>query len=121
MSVLIRGIEMPTSCCTCPCFNAISGYYCQATHDCLAKEDVINSRQTNCPLVEVPPHGDLIDRDAIIESFNTDIRVFTDALNQNRMSEEYTNLHSKAIKDRKEIISYLFWRPTIIEAEDGET
>ena len=66
MSVLINGMEMPTSCDDCEfCKHAISGYdWCSIP--------MVNGRSKPlvepvfkpdwCPLVPVPPHGDLIDR-----------------------------------------------------------
>ena len=65
MSVLIKGIEMPTSCYICPCFN--DEYYdCQATGKDLC-DISIDSRYSDCPLVSVPPHGRLIDADELID------------------------------------------------------
>ena len=62
MSILIRGMEMPKSCTDCRflvdgwCYAALPG----------SKEERIRT-SFYCPLVEVPPHGDLIDRDALIK------------------------------------------------------
>ena len=60
MSILIKGMEMPTSCWDCPCINGENGY-CQ-----LRKEYVYGEIPRSCPLVPVPPHGRLIDADALI-------------------------------------------------------
>lgn len=57
MSILIKGIKMPKSCFDCPCCNGENGY-CQ-----LRKEYVYGEVPRSCPLLELPPHGDLIDRD----------------------------------------------------------
>lgn len=59
MSIFIKDMEMPKSCDTC----------------FLSKWDTCNERFycmfDDCPLVEVPaPHGNLIDTDALIKSFN---------------------------------------------------
>ena len=68
MSVLIRGIDTPNTCCVCPCHYwdlEFDRYYCQA----LKGEPRIideNTRRDDCPLAEVPvPHGRLIDADAL--------------------------------------------------------
>ena len=78
MSVLIRGMEMPTSCDKC-IYSAWSNFYqiyaCNAVRE---NEPVLfdgkqtkstacvrSARADNCPLVHVPEHGDLIDRDAL--------------------------------------------------------
>lgn len=64
MSILIKGMEMPTRCEDCFCFrrNAEHDYaYCN-----ISSVNVLghgNARLNNCPLVPVPPHGSLIDRD----------------------------------------------------------
>ena len=50
MSVLIKGMEMPTNCHECPLLFVTS--ICDGSKD--------------CPLVHVPPHGRLIDADALI-------------------------------------------------------
>lgn len=70
MSILINDMEMPGSCGECRlCLNSggafeLGNYYC-----CLSGLDVENlgARLNRCPLVPVPPHGDLIDRDALAE------------------------------------------------------
>ena len=51
--ILIRGMEMPKACNECPLINCVhdnQGYY---------------PIPEKCPLVEVPPHGRLIDADDI--------------------------------------------------------
>lgn len=61
MSVLIRGMKMPESCSQC---NFCQGFECLAlkrTFNLISKEE--------CPLVEVPPHGRLIDADAMNEKY----------------------------------------------------
>ena len=60
MSILIKGMEMPTSCEKCE------------FHDgwCLRLPGIVqamNERREDCPLVPVPPHGRLIDADALLK------------------------------------------------------
>ena len=55
MSVLIKGMEMPTSCAEC----RFCGEYCYA------KGDENKYSKLPCPLVPVPDHGRLIDADAL--------------------------------------------------------
>ena len=72
MSVLIKGMEMYERCndpdghWACPLFGSVypHGVFCKGN-----KREIEDpfSRQPWCPLVEVPPHGDLIDRDALIK------------------------------------------------------
>ena len=64
MSILIRGMEMPKNCKTCPfsdheAWCLIPGdwrerYYCPD-----------DERSEYCPLIELPPHGRLIDADKL--------------------------------------------------------
>lgn len=66
MSVLIKGMEMPKSCEKCPCktADAFGGLGCQAT-GYIPLRKVNQNRPDWCPLVPVPPHGRLIDADAL--------------------------------------------------------
>lgn len=56
MSVLIKGMEMPTSCHKC-----VFGKY----EVCQINLDISGKDPPYCPLVPVPEHGDLIDRDKL--------------------------------------------------------
>ena len=57
MSVLVKGMDMPRHCGEC----GIDWCYI-----CRRAETPIETRPSDCPLVEVPtPHGDLIDRDSL--------------------------------------------------------
>ena len=63
MSILIKGMEMPKSCNECR--FAVDGW-CYA-YPKQANGDALNRRvRTNwCPLIEIQPHGRLIDADAL--------------------------------------------------------
>ena len=64
MSVYIKGMEMPKSCGYCPFENhADDGYECRI-NGCLTE---YQKRPSECPLIPVPDHGDLIDRDALCD------------------------------------------------------
>lgn len=61
MSILIKGMEMPKNCIGgCPCYNDELDI-CNVTSQRIDLEDW-HKRKDNCPLIEIPPHGDLIDR-----------------------------------------------------------
>lgn len=105
MSVLIKGMEMPTSCARCPMLEGdrFDGM-CHAASKWLDDDefwewfvypegDVDESKPCNCPLVPVPPHGRLIDEDALMNS----------------LPMEY---HS--------VVMAINTAPTIIEAEEEE-
>ena len=75
VGVYIKGMEMPGSCGECGFLNP--GNYKGKEYPCvcdvgdfLVKPSETDLRDGLCPLVEVPDHGDLIDRDALIESFH---------------------------------------------------
>ena len=69
MSVLIKGIEMPTNCYECEFVDILPTCPCQK----MADEDFWNNvslaveGHKDCPLVPVPPHGRLIDADRFKE------------------------------------------------------
>lgn len=108
MSILIKGMEMPTNCNDCPigdslCCGLMPGV------PVLWKEYTIairtNRRHSACPLVPVPPHGDLIDRDALIK-------------------DGWLNLHKEVMRMGGYAIHELPLKnpsiPVIIPAEEGE-
>lgn len=71
MSVVVHGMEMPTSCYQCNfCCNATDGKDTAVICTALEKEIIplMAERQEDCPLVEVPPHGRLIDADSLVIS-----------------------------------------------------
>lgn len=74
MSVLIKGMDMPKDCFQCPfLYTSIHRYavgHAYESYTCLrtGKEDFRpKERMLDCPLVEVPPHGDLIDRSELLK------------------------------------------------------
>ncbi len=67
MSLLIKGLKMPTSCLKgCP----IDGINCRLWEDkyWASYEDPEKGRHRDCPLIELPDHGDLIDREYAVGS-----------------------------------------------------
>ena len=62
MSILIKGLTMPETCIDCPCNDGEYG-----TCNILGQTVCCDGRRSNCPLVAVPEHGDLIDRDELKE------------------------------------------------------
>ena len=111
MSILIEGMEMPKNCYGCPFFKKVDYWNKDDEADTLSKcrrtgeftWESVNGYLPNCPLVPVPPHGRLIDENAIKAWFdewydpNVEILVW-------QLIEEIKNV------------------PTVIEADkDGET
>ena len=95
--ILIKGMEIPKNCGECPFIFSSWGieYYCHLAESSTSAEYVEREKMTNCPLIELPPHGRLIDADELV-------RIWTGA-------QFYGSI--KPIVDA---------RPTVIEAE-GET
>lgn len=71
MSVLIKGMEMPSNCYKCH-LRQRNGMYivCPVAHARFSVADVniLDFRLKNCPLVPIPPHGRLIDADVLWEA-----------------------------------------------------
>ena len=71
MSILIKGMEMPKSCVyrenghliTCPLYD-IDGYCGALNTEASHKEEEMHP---DCPLIEVPKHGRLIDADELLD------------------------------------------------------
>lgn len=70
MSVLIKGMKMPSKCIECKlmrrCGKDDLDYVCMPAR--VYVEDLTNAykpRPEYCPLIELPPHGRLIDADKI--------------------------------------------------------
>lgn len=102
MTILIKGMEMPKSCWHCEFCRDGLDEYAQHYDYCVALDMNILISQTerheNCPLIEVPPHGRLIDADALATVSHCDD-------------------HDVCVIDLDDIIN----APTIIPAEEGET
>ena len=64
MSVLILDMKLPKTCAECEWSRySFPNAWCGRTHKTTDIEIAKNGRPDWCPLIPVPPHGDLIDRD----------------------------------------------------------
>lgn len=107
MSILIKGMDMPTCCAKCQWFQQHfpeGKGWCKLTnrlvHETWASAN-LNPIPDNCPLAPVPtPHGDLIEREMMHELVNW--------------------ATSKAPFSRKKVQMMIDTAPTIIEAEGEE-
>ena len=64
--------EIPNRCGRCPCFHAEHPMYCQAVKADKNKRIYApygEGRPDWCPLIEIPPHGRLIDADELKSKF----------------------------------------------------
>ena len=94
MGVYIN-MKMPKSCYVCPFCDYVSARCDAVKGNPYTPESRYEKRADFCPLVPVPPHGDLIDRDALVRD--------------------------NGIKEIPEYYEVVRDAPTIIPAEDGET
>ena len=128
MSVIVRGMKIPKSCSECPFLEVynLPPYYddefeCEITYQSMSYEEY-KTRCVNCPLVEVQPHGRLIDADALIEDLERQCKeVFRiDAVSPDDYWITRNEAYNEALwKSWVESLGdYLKTRPTIIEAEE---
>lgn len=123
MGVYIKGMEMPKNCLACDwCAHTIpaDNYICYRLNRAVigvAKEDVDETVNACCPIVPVPPHGRLIDADALLERFEK----------EEKAADEHGRDFSFSFKSGGEnctewwpVQQMLTDAPTIIEAEEGE-
>lgn len=113
MSILIKGMKMPVTCCHCPLMGYDPGiewndggretkgaYICIMTHELIDN----TKREEHCPLIELPPHGRLIDESDILEDMDKNVNI--DSFN--------------GYVFRKTVEIILDNAPTVIEAEGTE-
>lgn len=107
MSVLIKGMGMPRDCGECrfgydgKCFavSPIHRFFVGDTFE--------------CPLIEIPPHGRLIDADALMDGWMH----LRDAIKYGNKNAEQQR-HSYSTMMMYEIANEIDDAPTIIEAEE---
>ena len=66
MSILIKGMEMPTSCAKCKMFGEYGCPLIGAVGYALTE----GRRSADCPIVPVPEHGRLIDADFLLAEYD---------------------------------------------------
>ena len=121
MSVLVKGMEMPKSCDVCDFVVELdegalgSHNYCGFPGNGVYVDDCIAARHKNCPFEPVPPHGRLIDADALDKLFE-DQWHYLQVLdwNENPTAEATQSGINWCINTMHDDA------PTIIPAEEGE-
>ena len=112
--IYIHNMKLPKSCEECPCSYWTEGAhhdYCQALgYDSEIKYGS-ERKLDNCPLVPVPPHGRLIDADAL------------DDILADQSEDAYNRTHAPRSWERalSAMRDYLDDAPTIIPAEGERT
>ena len=107
MSVLLN-ITMPKTCEVCPCND--DNWRCGATKEYFDYDDMCERRRADCPLIEVPPHGDLVDRGGLMD-------IYADRLTA--VAERYSP-DSSECGILSGAMKLLAIQPTVIEAEAAE-
>lgn len=108
MSIVVRGIKMPSSCEDCKWCGEhffTGDYMCKIKYDFLDENKISKERPDWCPLIELPEHhGDLIDRKDVLDACEF-------------IGERPTvdNPYSENYACRSEIIENI---PAVIEQED---
>ena len=121
MSILIKGMEMPTSCMDCPFkgFDRVGGRGNICTiddsitlHAVLDGLDVKFVRMGDCPLVPVPSHGRLIDADALLNELQ-------ELFDRREEDARFAGNRGAGVTWNDAIFSFKV-APIIIPAEEGE-
>ena len=80
MAIYIKDMEMPKSCWECGIEQ--EGFWCGVLDGYQDTRRFANERRDDCPLIEVPDHGELIDKTALLAECewanmddDTDVRV----------------------------------------------
>ena len=106
--MILIDMEMPKKCGDCPCY-CIDLDCCEISFETVSSLQL--SRQGNCPLQELPPHGDLIDRDNL-DIFHREEQALEDY--QANPDDEYL----EGLKDGlHEAAKQIFIAPTVIPAD----
>ena len=120
MGIYIKNMKAPATCCHCPLMDYDpdiewddGGRKTQGAYICVITHELIDNtkREDHCPLVPVPPHGRLIDADALKDVQQADADFF-------KGSSDYGEKcrYDEAINAVANIVN----APTIIPAEEGE-
>ena len=120
MSVIVKGMKMPTECLDCPFM--ISKY----SDDCILQSDEANEKfetweemKEHCPLVELPEkHGDLIDRGELLKRINLAVAMMKGMMKMLDAEDDgELQMELKAYQDIRDGVKE---EPTVLEAEDTE-
>ncbi len=117
MSILIRGAKMPKSCIECLSTLGLFSKTCPISDDSnIDVEFAKNHIYDGCPLVEVPPHGRLIDADKLDLTLRCMYKS-DDNIEGIGYTDEEMALYNEAIGDVRNVMR---GKPTVIESEEEE-
>ena len=101
MSILIKGMDMPKNCLECVFYRQTDPVY---DYCCISSAAPKGYVPNDCPLIEVPPHGRLIDADKAAKQGWT-------------ISRTYSASPTEMVYEAKTMTDEVL--PTIIEAEEN--
>lgn len=102
MGIYLKNINKPNNCISCPLHHMIGRYhYCQAFKPYLyMKEFKKSDIKDDCPIIEIPPHGRIIDAGTLMREMH------------NTILEDG--------EDRRIFYSVIERQPTIIETDESD-
>ena len=115
MGIYIKDMETPTRCGRCDMRIAIYDDGAFDHYECCITAAIIDNvgeKMEDCPLIPVPPHGRLIDADALTEKLKKHREYHSDGSNSGAAISNGIGQCLDIINGRE--------CPTIIEAEEGE-
>ena len=119
MSVLIKGMEMPTNCWFCSVKSWDDDeYVCPFSGHTVKSGDAGANRHEDCPLIEIPYHGDLIDKNRMIDVLHTGRKCVSE-LQKGAEDEKSISFCQGAMVGYTDSIVALDGAPVIIPSEKG--
>ena len=114
MGIYIKGMHVPKSCWECPCdYGEFMDCICGLTEQ--STREFRGERRDDCPLVEVPPHGQLTDADGVISPMEKTFENFDEIF------KGFPEPERKFVKGiQNGFIKYIKDQPTVIPAEEEQ-
>lgn len=130
MGVYINGMEMPKNCNECPLhFYEGQGICCCRALPAIDDGEILKpwkNKRKDCPLVQMPPHGDLIDRNETIKALWKALYEYEDRTEKQFVESSELDvadwiLHRIFVQNMSDIDRQtILQMPTIIQAEEGD-
>lgn len=108
MSVLVKGMKMPKCCYDCELIDVVESCPCYSMTlaEFIEFPWIRKARHRYCPLVELPQHGDLVDKQKMAETNEQHYKIF-----EGEENADYA---------RQVVLQMLDQAPVIIEAENDD-
>lgn len=112
MGIYIKGVDMPLACAPCPV-----KYWCGLWSKVTLPAHI---RHPDCPLVEVPEHGRLVNADKLEEEIDfslQQVNAYLDNIDADYYSAEYREMEARA-ECYRDALEYIRDAPTVIPKEE---